>query len=88
MEATSKKVLTYLTRHGRCPFDEWIDSLKDLQAVAQIQKRLIRVELGNLGDTKPVGGGVSEMRLQFGPGYRIYFGRRGREIVILLCWGR
>ena len=87
MEATPKKILVYYTADGRGPFEEWLESLKDRQAVAQIQKRLIRVELGNFGDVKPVGSGVSEMRILLGPGYRIYFGQEGNQIIILLCGG-
>ena len=86
MEAvTPKKILTYVTTEDRCPFDEWLDGLKDNKAIAQIQKRLIRVELGNLGDYKSVGGGVSELRIHYGSGFRVYFGQQGNELVILLC---
>ena len=63
MEAvTPKKLLTYVTTEDKCPFDEWLDDLKDNKAVAQIQKRLIRVEFGNLGDYKSVGSGVLELK--------------------------
>ena len=85
--ATPKKILTYVTSEDRCPFDEWLDGLKDNKAVAQIQKRLIRVELGNLGDYKSVGSGVFELRIHYGSGFRVYFGQRGNELVILLCGG-
>lgn len=88
MEAvTPKKILTYVTTEDRCPFDEWLDGLKDNKAIAQIQKRLIRVGLGNLGDYKSVGGGVSELRIHHGSGFRVYFGQQGNELVILLCGG-
>lgn len=82
-----KTLLTYLTTEGRCPFDEWLDNLKDRKAIAQIQKRLIRVELGNLGDHKHVGDGVFELRIDYGSGFRLYFGQHGGELIILLCGG-
>jgi putative addiction module killer protein len=68
-------------------FDAWFDALKDRQAVLRIQTRIDRAENGNLGDVKPVAEGVSEMRIDFGPGYRVYFTQRGQEIVILLAGG-
>jgi putative addiction module killer protein len=68
-------------------FDAWMDGLKDRQALLRIQIRIDRAEQGNFGDVKPVAEGVSEMRVDFGPGYRIYFTQRGFEIVILLAGG-
>ena len=76
----------YQTRRGREPFTEWYDSLKDMKTQARIRNRLRRVEAGNPGDCKPVGEGVSELRLDFGPGYRVYFGEVG-DTLILLCGG-
>jgi putative addiction module killer protein len=61
--------------------------LRDVRAVARIQVRIDRLELGNAGDVKPVGSGVSEMRVDYGPGYRVYFCRRGEDYVLLLCGG-
>ena len=68
-------------------FTTWLSSLADVQAVARIGARIRRLELGNPGDVKSVGEGVSEMRIDFGPGYRVYFTRRGKTVVILLCGG-
>ena len=68
-------------------FDAWFASLRDRQVQLRIIARLKRVEQGNLGDTKSVGRGVREMRLDFGPGYRLYFTQRGIEIIVLLCGG-
>ncbi len=68
-------------------FAAWLDGLRDLQAVARIDVRLRRLSLGNPGDVKPVGEGVSELRIDYGPGYRIYFVRRGTLVVVLLCGG-
>lgn len=87
MEVIPKRILTYSTSSGDCPFDDWIGGLRDHKAVAQIQRRIYRVQLGNLGDVKSVGGGVSELRIDVGPGYRVYFGQEGNKIVILLCGG-
>lgn len=66
---------------------KWIDNLRDHQARARVLARIERLALGNPGDVKPVGEGVSELRIDFGPGYRVYFMKRGREIVILLAGG-
>ena len=68
-------------------FAHWLDSLSDLQARARIQARIERLAGGNPGDVRPVGEGVSEMRIDYGPGYRVYFRRLGNELVILLAGG-
>lgn len=68
-------------------FDVWFATLKDKQAAARIQARIDRAEDGNFGDCEPVGEGVSEMRIHFGPGYRVYFAQRGKEWVVLLAGG-
>ena len=68
-------------------FTAWFAGLRDHQARARITVRIRRLSLGNPGDVKPVGGGVSEMRIDYGPGYRVYFARRGDLVVVLLCGG-
>jgi len=68
-------------------FVRWLDGLRDVCARAKVQARIERLAGGNPGDVQPVGEGVSEMRIDFGPGYRVYFKRVGREIVILLAGG-
>jgi putative addiction module killer protein len=68
-------------------FSAWMDGLRDMQATARIAIRIRRLSLGNFGDVKSVGGGVSELRIDYGPGYRLYFTRRGATLVILLCGG-
>ena len=68
-------------------FSKWLRELRDCQARARIQTRIDRLQLGLAGDVKPVGEGVSELRIDYGPGYRVYFIRRGRELVILLAGG-
>jgi putative addiction module killer protein len=68
-------------------FDKWLRGLRDLQARERIFARLRRLRDGNPGDVKPVGKGVSEMRIAYGPGYRLYFVQRGDTLIILLCGG-
>ena len=68
-------------------YAEWIDNLRDQQGRARILVRVERLASGNPGDVRPVGGGVSELRIHFGPGYRVYFTQRGLDIVILLAGG-
>ena len=68
-------------------FMKWLTGLRDQKAIARIQIRIDRLALGNPGDVRPVGSGISEMRIDYGPGYRVYFSQRGSDIVILLCGG-
>lgn len=68
-------------------FVQWLDGLRDLQARARVQARIERLATGNPGDVEPVGEGVSELRINYGPGYRVYFKKRGRELIILLAGG-
>ncbi len=75
------------TIHTTDTFDDWFVGLRDRMAQKRIQARIRRAELGNFGDCEPVGDGVSEMRIHYGAGYRVYFVRRGMEIVILLAGG-
>jgi putative addiction module killer protein len=68
-------------------FSDWLNNLRDIRAKTRIAIRIARIEAGLMGDTKSVGDGVSEVRIDFGPGYRLYFTRRGEELIILLCGG-
>jgi putative addiction module killer protein len=68
-------------------FQDWLDGLKDLRAQVRIAARLRLAEAGSLGDWKPVGGDVSELRVDFGPGYRVYFARRGSILIVILAGG-
>jgi putative addiction module killer protein len=79
-------IVEYLDATGRSPFAGWFDGLNST-AAAKVTVALTRIELGNLSSVKTVGGGVLEYRIDFGPGYRIYFGRHGDELVVLLAGG-
>jgi putative addiction module killer protein len=82
------EVLVYQTPAGRRPLHEWLEELRsDRRAFAAIQVRIDRLERGLTGDWKSIGKGIFELRVDFGPGYRIYFGRHGRFVVVLLCGG-
>ena len=80
------RIREYLTADGRNPFRDWLGRL-DSRTKARVQARVLRFETGNLGDHKSVGRGVWEARMDFGPGFRIYFGKFGSSIVILLTGG-
>jgi len=84
---TPKEIVAFRARDGRVPFEAWLDDLDDKRAVARVFARLARVRQGNPGDCRPVGEGVSELRVDYGPGYRVYFGQKGRTLVVLLCGG-
>lgn len=80
------EVLQYETEAGESPFAAWFEGL-EARAAAKVRTALARIETGNFGDVKPVGEGVSERRIDFGPGYRVYFGQDGQKLVILLVGG-
>ncbi|MGO8765644.1 MAG: type II toxin-antitoxin system RelE/ParE family toxin [Limisphaerales bacterium] len=84
---TPKEVVVFRARDGRVPFEVWLSDLNDKRAMARILARLARVRQGNLGDCRTVGDGVSELRVDYGPGYRVYFGQKGQTLVVLLCGG-
>jgi putative addiction module killer protein len=81
------ELVYYHEENGRSPFIEWVTALRDKIAKARIATRLRQIESGNFGDAKPVGEGVTELRIHVGAGYRVYCGRRGQDWVILLCGG-
>jgi len=81
------ELFRYQREDGGEPFTDWLASLRDKAAEARIRVRLRRVEAGNFGDCEPVGEGVTELRIHVGAGYRVYFGRHGKTVVILLCGG-
>jgi putative addiction module killer protein len=77
----------YLTPTGRKPFKEWLDGLSDITARQKVRIRLDRVRLGNLGRNRSVGEGVYELKIDYGPGYRVYYGLEGRTLILLLLGG-
>ena len=81
------EIRRYVRSAGGEPFTEWLADLPDRQARARILARLERLEGGNFGDAKFLRDGVSELRIDWGPGYRVYFGRDGRTVIVLLCGG-
>ncbi|PWU22285.1 MAG: addiction module protein [Bdellovibrio sp.] len=81
------KVLIYEGNDGHAPYSEWLSELRDQQAAAKIEVRIRRIRLGNMGYWEPVGEGVGELKVDWGPGYRVYFGRIGATVVVLLCGG-
>lgn len=82
-----KRSIIYKTAKGSEPYVEYVDSLRDREGAAKIRARVTRTEFGNLGDHRSVGQGVIELRIHFGPGYRVYAGLQGKELIILLCAG-
>ena len=87
MEPQPLEIRLYLNKRGEAPFSFWLNSLKDARTRAIIRVRLNRIRLGNFGDCKSVGQGVSELRIDYGPGFRVYFGKVGTKVVLLLSGG-
>lgn len=79
------KLRIYTDSEGNAPFANWLQGLSDRQARAKIRARLARIEAGNMGDCKPLRDGVQELRIDYGPGYRVYLSRQGPVLVLLLC---
>jgi putative addiction module killer protein len=87
VQARPRKVQVYAASEEHYPFDEWLGKMRDQKARAAIEVRIDRIAEGNLGDHKPVGEGVQELRIDVGQGYRVYFAEDGPHIVLLLCGG-
>jgi putative addiction module killer protein len=81
------RIRYYVNGAGKNVFVDWLSRLADIRAKAKIEIRINRLASGNYGDCKPLGQGLSELRIDYGPGYRIYFAMVGRECVLLLCGG-
>jgi putative addiction module killer protein len=77
----------YVTEAGKKPFKEWLEGLRDATGRAKVRVRLDRARLGNLGDNRSVGEGVHELKIDFGPGYRVYFALDGTRLILLLLGG-
>jgi len=87
VESFPYTIAYYLTETGRKPFKEWLDGLKDIAARQKVRIRLDRVRLGNLGNNRSVGEGVHELKIEYGPGYRVYYAIQKMTIVLLLMGG-
>ena len=87
MEANPIDVKFYVTHGRKAPFVDWLVGLKNAKTRDIIIARIARIRLGSIGEHKSVGDGVFELRIDYGPGYRVYFGREGKTLVILLCGG-
>jgi putative addiction module killer protein len=75
------------TQKGKLPFKEWLDDLSDIKARVAVELRIDRLEIGNFGQSKSLGGGLHELKIDTGPGYRVYFSKVGQTVVLLLCAG-
>ena len=87
VESFSYTISYYLTAAGGKPFKDWLDGLKDIVARQKVRIRLDRVRLGNLGKNRSVGEGVYELKIDYGPGYRVYYGLDKKTVVLLLLGG-
>lgn len=86
MQIVAREVRNYITPNGHQPFRRWLTQLQDKRTRASIQRRIARLQEGNFGDFKRLGGGLYELRIDYGPGYRIYFGMFTSRVLLLL-WG-
>ncbi len=87
MQIQERIIQVYQTSDGKSHFEQWIHGLRDKKARAIILQRIDRIRLGNFGDCRNVGSGVYELRISWGPGFRVYYGLEGCHIVLLLCGG-
>ena len=77
----------YVDEQGKSPYKDWLLKLRDARAKAKVMMQVDRMELGLMGDSQPVGDGLSELRIHYGPGYRVYYGKEGSQVFLLLCGG-
>ena len=87
MDETENRIREYRDEYGRSPFREWFDSLRDREARRRINRGMDNLRAGKTGGAKPIGGGLSELRIHYGPGYRVYYGTDRGRIYLLLCGG-
>ncbi|MEJ1297689.1 MAG: type II toxin-antitoxin system RelE/ParE family toxin [Candidatus Sedimenticola sp. (ex Thyasira tokunagai)] len=87
MQDIINTVNEYTDEKGNSPYSKWLNGLRDAKAKAKIIIQVDKMELGLFGDIEPIGGGLSEVRIHYGPGYRVYFRREGNQVYLLLCGG-
>lgn len=87
MKEMNNIINEYVTKNGEAPYSNWLNSLKDLKGKAIIISHVDRMELDCFGDSKALGDGIVELRIHYGPGYRVYYAREGRNVYLLLCGG-
>jgi putative addiction module killer protein len=87
METEIRKIEIYVAPSGRAPFSEWLHALKDIQGRAKIRVGIDRLSLGSFGNCRGLGKGIFDLKINYGPGYRIYFGQEGKKILVLVCGG-
>lgn len=87
MPDMNNTLIEYTDKEGKSPYADWLATLRDKKALAKILIQVDRMELGLFGDSKPVGEGLSELRIHYGPGYRVYYGKWEQHIYLLLCGG-
>jgi len=83
----TRTVNEYTDEQGKSPYAQWLRGLRDVRAKAKIIMQVDKMELGLFGDVEPIGDGLSELRIHYGPGYRVYYGKAGRQVYLLLCGG-
>ena len=84
---TEYSVIFYQSTGGKIPFKQWLNNLSDMRARVAVELRIDRILLGNLGQCKSLGGGLHELKIDVGPGYRVYLGKIGLQVILLLCAG-
>ncbi len=77
----------YIDRQGKSPYADWLRDLRDARAKAKVIMQVDKMELGLFGDVEPIGEGLSELRIHYGPGYRVYYGKQAHQVYLLLCGG-
>ena len=87
MEEEKYQLVYYVRENGKVPYRDWFESLKDIKAQAAVVARLARLRSGNFGACESVGRGLSELKIDYGPGYRVYFGVAGKQVVLLISGG-
>jgi putative addiction module killer protein len=87
MPEMTNTINEYTDEQGKSPYAQWLNSLRDARTKAKIIMQVDKMELGLFGDVEPIGEGLSELRIHYGPGYRVYYGKEGNQVYLLLCGG-